>query len=142
MRRFLILFGLPVTAVIVFFSGSLPHTLIYDEESLQDVKFTGDAPVTVELKGCEIEDTGRLARGATLDTTFNATFKNHTNRYIVISAIGEVFDPGARSMGMNSQLLVLNPDAVEKTTFRSLTPFTIAGTYTCEMRYAIGRFKY
>lgn len=138
----MILFGLPVTAIIVFFSGSLPHTLIYDEESLAKLKFSGDEPVSAEVVVCEIKNADKLSRGATMDTTFRATLKNHTNRYVVISAIGEVFDPGGRSVGMNSQILVLNPDAEEQTTFRSNTPFTIPGTYTCEMRYAIGRFKY
>jgi len=142
MKRFLILFGLPVAAIAVFFSGSFPHTLIYDEESLQDLKFAGDEPVTAEVVNCEIKDADKLSVGTVMDTTFRATLKNHTNRYIAISAIGEVFDPEGRSVGMHSQMFVLNPNAVEETTFRSGTPYTSRGRYKCEMRYAIGRFKY
>ena len=77
-----------------------------------------------------------------MDTTFRATLKNNTDRFITISAIGEVFDPEGRSKGMHSQLFVLNPHAVEHTTFRSSTVYTSRGRYKCEMRYAIGRFKY
>ena len=142
MKRLLIFFGLPVVAIAIFFSGSFPHTLIYDDESLQKLKFAGDEPVSAEVVDCEIKGADKLSLGATMDTTFRATLENHTDRYIVISAIGEVFDPEGRSAGMHSQMFVLNPNAVEQTTFRSGTPYTSRGRYTCEMRYAIGRFKY
>lgn len=142
MKKFLIFFGLPIAAVIIFFSGSLPHTLIYDEESLLALEFEGDEPVSAEVAECEIKDAGNLSVGAVMETTFRATLTNHTDRYVVISAIGEVFDPEGRSNGMHSQMLVLSPNAEEETTFLSGTPYTSRGRYTCEMRYAIGRFEY
>ena len=80
--------------------------------------------------------------GATFKTDFNARLRNNTNRFVAISTIGEVFDPQGRSLGMNSQMLVLNPDAVEETRFHLNTVFTIGGNYTCDMRYAVGRFEY
>ena len=60
----------------------------------------------------------------------------------VIAAIGEVIPPKGSSVGMHSQMMVLNPNAVEETEFRSFTPYMSDGRYLCEMRYAIGRFKY
>ena len=142
MKRFLLLFGLPVATIATFFSGSLPYTLVYDEESLLGLEFTGDDPVSAEVVDCEIAGLDRLSIGSTMETTFRATLTNHTDRYVVISAIGEVFDPRGRSVGMHSQMFVLSPDSREQTTFRSGTPYTSNGRYTCEMRYAIGRFKY
>lgn len=138
--KFLLFVGVPIAAVVLFFSGSLPYTLIYDEESLQSVGYSGGEPVVVEIVKCEVDDASRLDLGAALNTTFRAKLRNNTNRFIAISAIGEVFDPRGRSMGMNSQLIVLNPGSSEETQFRSNTPFTGDGRYTCDMRYAIGRF--
>ena len=129
-------------AVMVFFSGSLPYTLIYDEESLRDVTSGSKKPIEVEVVKCEVDDARNLTLGAALNTTFTAKLQNNTNRYIAISAIGEVFDPRGRSMSMNSQLFVLSPNSSEETRFKSKTPFTADGIYTCEMRYAIGRFEY
>lgn len=142
MKRFLLLFGLPVVAVVVFLSGSFPHTLIYDEASLKDLKFEGEEPVSAEVVNCDVQNAAELSPGTEMETTFRATLKNHTDRYVVISAIGEVFDPEGRSRGMHSQMFLLNPNATENTTFRSSTPYTSRGRYKCEMRYAIGRFKY
>ena len=142
MKKFLILIGLPVAAVSIFFSGSFPYTLIYDEESLRNLKFTGDEPVSAEVVNCDIKGAPNLSLGTVMDTTFRATLRNHTDRYVVISAIGEVFDPEGRSTAMHSQMLVLNPNSVEETTFKSGTPYTSRGRYNCEMRYAIGRFTY
>jgi len=142
MKGFLLYIVLPVAAVIFFISGSFPYTLIYDEESLSDVRFEGKEPVSAEVVKCEVDNTENLSPGATLNTTFRATLRNHTDRFVVISAIGEVFMPGGRSGGMHSQLFVLNPNAVEKTSFRSGSVYTVPGRYRCEMRYAIGRFKY
>jgi hypothetical protein len=140
--KFLLFLGVVIAAVAVFFSGSLPYTLINDEESLQGVEYDGKEPIAAEVVRCEVDDTRNLSIGDALDTTFRAELRNNTNRYITISAIGEVFDPRGRSMGMNSQLFLLSPNSTEETQFRSNTPFTVSGTYTCEMRYAIGRFKY
>ncbi len=142
MKGFLLYFGLPVAAVAIFFSGSFPHTLIYNEEDLNGLKFEGKEPVSAEVVKCEIQNADSLTLGAVMETTFRATLKNNTNRYVVISAIGEVFNPNGRSSGMHSQMYVLNPNAVEETTFRSSTPYLARGRYRCEMRYAIGRFKY
>ena len=142
MTRFLLLFVLPVAAAIIFFSGSFPYTLIYDEESLMEVKFDGKEPVSAEVVQCEIQDTADLMVGEVLETTFRARLRNHTDRFVVISAIGEVFSPRIRSSGMHSQLFILNPNTVEETVFRTNTTYTSTGSYRCEMRYAIGRFKY
>ncbi len=142
MKGFLLYIVLPVTAIGIFFSGSFPHTLIYEEEDLRGLKFEGKEPVSAEVVNCEIQNADSLTLGAAMETTFRATLKNNTNRYVVISAIGEVFNPNGRSSGMHSQMFVLNPNAVEETTFRSSTPYTARGRYRCEMRYAIGRFKY
>lgn len=142
MKTFLFIFGLPVAAVIIFISGSFPYTLVYDEESLKDLKFDGDEPVSAEVVKCDIQNADTLSVGAVMETSFRATLRNHTDRYVVISAIGEVFSPTGRSSGMNSQLFILNPNSVEETSFRSNTPYTSRGRYKCEMRYAIGRFKY
>ncbi len=142
MKGFLLYFVLPVTAIGIFFSGSFPHTLIYDEEDLRGLKFEGKEPVSAEVVNCDIQNADSLRLGAAMETTFRATLKNNTNRYVVISAIGEVFNPNGRSSGMHSKMFVLNPNAVEETTFRTSTPYTARGRYRCEMRYAIGRFKY
>lgn len=140
--KFLLFLGMVIAAAAVFFSGSLPYTLIHDEESLQDVEYDGEEPIEAEVVTCEVDDTRSLRPGDALNTTFKAELRNNTDRFITISAIGEVFDPMGRSMGMNSQLFVLNPKSSEETQFKSNTPFTTNGTYTCEMRYAVGRFKY
>jgi len=142
MKNFLVFFGIPVLAVVIFFSGSFPYTLIYDEESLRELEYAGDEPVTAEVVNCEVHDPSDLSLGAIMETTFRATLTNHTDRLVAISAIGEVFDPEGRSTAMHSQMFVLNPNAVEETTFKSGTPYTSRGRYKCEMRYAIGRFKY
>lgn len=142
MKKFIIFVVLPVAAVVVFFSGALPYTLVYDEESLNKLNFAGDEPVSAEVTECEIADPGALSPGDVMDTMFRVSLKNNTDRFIAISAIGEVFDPEGRSNGMHSQLFLLNPNSMEQTTFRSSTPYTSRGRYRCEMRYAIGRFKY
>ena len=142
MTKFLFFFVLPIAACVAFFSGSFPYTLIYDEESLKDVKHTGDEPVLAEVVRCEMQNTVDLMVGDALETTFRATFRNNTDRFVVISTIGEVSSPRIRSTGMHSQLMILNPNAVEETVFRLNTPYTSAGNYRCEMRYAIGRFDY
>jgi hypothetical protein len=140
--KFLLFLGLVGAAVAVFFSGSLPYTLIYDEDSLRDVTSGSEEPIEAEVVRCDVDDTNSLKPGAALNATFKTELRNNTDRYVAISAIGEVFDPRGRSMSMNSQLFVLSPNSSEETRFMSRTPFTTAGTYTCEMRYAIGRFDY
>lgn len=142
MKRFILFFGLPVAAVMIFFSGSFPYTLVYDEEALKDLKFEGKEPVSAGIVKCEIQNADSLSLGAAMETSFRAALRNHTDRFVVISAIGEVFAPTGRSSGLHSQLFVLNPNAVEETNFRSNTHYTSRGRHRCEMRYAIGRFKY
>lgn len=137
----MMLFVGSIVAVALFFSGSLPYTLVYDTESLEGIEHTGDEPIAADVVKCDIDDTRGLAVGDALNTTFRATLQNNTNRFVAVSAIGEVFDPKGRSMGMNSQLIVLGPNSTEGTHFRSNTPFTGNGSYTCEMRYTVGRFK-
>lgn len=142
MKGFLLFIGLPAAAIVIFFSGSFPYTLIYDEESLKDLRFDGKEPVSAQVVNCEVQSADRLSMGSVMETTFRATLRNHTDRFIVISAIGEVFTPEGRSNGMHSQLFILNPNAAEGTTFRSNTPYTGDGRYQCEMRYTVGRFEY
>jgi hypothetical protein len=50
-------------------SGSFPHTLIYDDESLQKLQFAGDEPLSVEVVDCEIGGADQLSLGDTMDTT-------------------------------------------------------------------------
>ena len=140
--KFLLFLAAVGAAIAVFFSGSMPYTLIYDEESLRDVQSGSEEPIAAEVVKCEVDDATSLRPGAALNATFTAQIRNNTDRFIAISAIGEVFDPRGRSMSMNSQMFVLNPNSSEETRFRSNTPFTTDGIYTCEMRYTIGRFEY
>ncbi len=102
MKGFLLYFVLPVTAIGIFFSGSFPHTLIYDVEDLRGLKFEGKEPVSAEVVNCDMQNADSLTLGAAMESTFRATLKNNTNRYVVISAIGEVFNPNGRSSGMHS----------------------------------------
>lgn len=140
--KFLLFLVAAGAAVAIFFSGSLPYTLVSDEQSLRGVKHTGKKPIEAEVVKCEVDNARDLKPGSALNTTFRAQLRNNTDRYVAISAIGEVFDPRGRSMSMNSQLFVLSPNSSEETSFLSKTPFTTDGEYTCEMRYAIGRFDY
>ena len=142
MKGFLLYFCLPIAAIVIFASGSLPYTLIYDEDDLRTLKFEGKEPVSAEVVKCQMQNTDNLTIGEDLETTFQATLRNHTDRFVVIAAIGEVIPPKGSSVGMHSQMMVLNPNAVEETEFRSFTPYMSDGRYLCEMRYAIGRFKY
>lgn len=142
MKSFLILIGLPVALIMTFFSGSLPYTLVYEEADLMQLSYAGKDPVSAEVVKCESQDTADLRTGDVLKTTFQATLTNHTDRFVVISAIGEVFNPSGRSGGMHSQLMVLNPNAEESASFYTNVPYMSAGHYRCEMRYAIGRFDY
>lgn len=141
MKAFLLFIGLPAAAVLTFFSGSLPYTLIYEEADLMGLSYDAKEPVTAEVVKCETGDTAKLRVGDVLETTFRATLTNHTDRYVVISAIGEIYAPRG-SGGMHSQLMVLNPNSEESTSFKSNIPYLSAGSYRCEMRYAIGRFDY
>lgn len=142
MKSFLLLIGLPAALIMTFFSGSLPYTLIYGEADLLDLSYDARDPVSAEVVKCESQDTADLMVGDVLETTFRATLTNHTDRFVVVSAIGEIFTPSGRSGGMHSQLMVLNPNSVESTSFKTNIPYMSAGTYRCEMRYAIGRFDY
>ncbi len=140
MKPFHLFVGLPIVAVMTFFSGSLPYTLIYQEASLMDLSFEGEEPVSAKIVRCELPDTRGLFLSAPMKTTYRLIIANHTDRFVVISALGEVFDPKGRSAGIHSKLFVLSPDSVEENTFRSNTPFTGPGKYRCNLRYAIGRF--
>ena len=137
--KFLLYLGMAIAAVALFFSGSLPYTLVNDPESLQGVKYSGEEPIAAEVVECEIDDTRSLGRGATFATTFNARLRNNTDRFVAMSTIGEVFDPSGNTIGMNSQMLILNPNSAEETRFKLNAPFTTNGHYTCELRYTVGR---
>jgi len=142
MKPFPLFIGLIFAAVMTFFSGLLPYTLVYDKESLMDLSIVGAKPLSAEVVTCKVQDTAGLFLSAPMKTTNRVTLANHTDRFVVISAIGEVFDPKGRSVGIHSQIFVLNPNSVEETVFRSETPFTGPGKYRCKLRYAIGRFDY
>ena len=142
MKPFPLFVGLIFVAVMTFFSGLLPYTLVYDKESLMDLSIVGDKPLSAEVVKCKVQNTAGLFLSAPMKTTNRVTLTNHTDRFVVISAMGEVFDPKGRSAGIHSQLFVLNPNSVEETVFRSETPFTGPGKYRCKLRYAIGRFDY
>ena len=139
--KFLLYLGIAIAAVALFFSGSLPYTLVNDPESLQGVKHSGEGPIAAEVVECEIDDTRTLGRGATFETTFNARLRNNTDRFVAMSTIGEVFDPGGNPIAMNSQMFVVSPESAEETRFKLNAPFTTNGHYTCELRYTVGRFK-
>ena len=139
--KLLLFIVISIAAAAVFFSGSLPYTLVYDQTSLQGIEFEGDEPLTAEVVECKIDDKRSYARGATFETTFTARLRNNTSRFVAVSAIGEVFDPSGSPLRMNSRLLVLSPEASEETRFRLNSTFTTNGHYGCEMRYTVGRFK-
>ncbi len=142
MKTFIMFVVLPVAAIMIFMSGSLPYTSIYDEQSLKKLRYAGKEPVSAEVVESEVLNADDLSLGSVMETSFRATLTNHTNRFVVISAIGEIFSPNGRSSGMHSQLMILNPNATERTSFRSNTPYTDRGHYRCEMRSTIGRFDY
>ncbi len=127
---------------MTFFSGWFPYTLVYDKESLMDLSFVGDKPVSAEVVKCKVQNTSGLFLSAPMKTVYRVTLANHTDRFVVISAMGEVFDPKGRSAGIHSRLFVLKPNSVEETVFWSETPFAGPGKYRCKLRYAIGRFDY
>ncbi|MBT8099684.1 MAG: hypothetical protein KJO82_08035 [Gammaproteobacteria bacterium] len=139
--KFLLYLGIAIASVVLFFSGSLPYTLIYDQKSLQGLKYSSEEPITADVIECEIDDKKSYVRGATFETSFEAKLRNHTNRFVVVSSIGEVFDPSGNSMGMKSQVFVLNPNSSDGTRYMTKSPFTTNGRYSCEMRYTIGRFE-
>lgn len=138
--KFLLYLGLAIAAVAIFFSGSLPYTLIYDQQSLQGVKYSGEEPLAAEVLGCKIDESRSMAPGATFETTFEARLRNNTDRYLAVSTIGEVNDPGGNPISMTSRMLVLSPDSAEEARFTLKAVFTTTGNYTCDMRYTVGRF--
>ena len=109
MKPFPLFVGLIFVTVMTFFSGLLPYTLVYDKESLMDLSIVGDKPVSAKVVTCKVQNTAGLFLSAPMKTTNRITLANHTDRFVVISAIGEVFDPKGRSTGIHSQLFVLNP---------------------------------
>ena len=130
MKSLLLFVGVPIGAFLFFLSGSAPYTLIYDEETLSNASFTGDEPVTVDDFVCEVQDADSVMIGDVLSTTFSVTFKNNTDRFVVVSALGEVYAPKG-SAGIHSQMMILSPESTERTSFRSNTPHTGPGRYTC-----------
>ena len=138
--KFLLIVGAAIAAVALFFSGSLPYTLVSDQESLQGVKHSGDVPIAEEILECQVDDKRSYVRGATFVTTFKARLRNNTNRFVTISTIGEVSDPSGSPLKMHSQILMLSPDAVEETQFTLNATFTTNGYYGCDIRYTVGRF--
>ena len=105
-----------------------------------DLNLDGADPLEAEIVKCEVQDTAGLFLSAPMKTTFRVMLANHTDRFVVISTMGEVIDPKGRSTGIHSKLFVLSPNSVEENVFRSKTPFTGPGKYRCTLRYAIGRF--
>lgn len=140
--KFMLYLGSAIAAVSLFFSGSLPYTLINDQESLHGVAYVGEEPIAAETVKCKIDDANSLMRGATFKTAFRVKLRNNTNRFVVISTIGEVFDPSGHSLDVNAQMFVLNPNSSEETRFQSNATFTTNGNYSCDMRYTVGRFKH
>ena len=141
MKKFIFFFVLPGSLIFLFFSGGLPYTLVSDEETLNKAKFMGDEPITAEVVTCNIQDTKNLHMGSALETTFRVKLHNHTDRFVWISTIGEVFSPTGHSAGMHSKWFILNPNASEENEFRTSTVYTRDGRYKCEMRYNIGRYQ-
>lgn len=139
--KFLLYLGIAIAAVVLFFSGSLPYTLIYDQQSLQDVKHSGEEPIAAEVVECDIDDSRSLGRGATFKTTFNARLRNNTDRFIAMSTNGQVFDSGGSPISSNSRMFVLNPNSFEEVAFTLNASFTTSGHHTCELRYTVGQFK-
>lgn len=142
MKKFIFLFVLPASLIYVFFSGLLPYTLVYDEETLNKLEHAGKEPIIADVVTCKVQDTKNLHMGAEMETAFRVKLINNTDRFVWISAIGEVFSPTGHSDGMHSKLFFLNPNAAENVEFRSRTTYTRSGRYRCEMRYNIGRFDY
>ncbi|MEL7187741.1 MAG: hypothetical protein AAFN50_15100 [Pseudomonadota bacterium] len=137
--KFFLYLGVVVVAVSLFFSGSLPYTLIYDQESLQGVEHTGDEPITEEVIECDIDGSRSLGPGATFKTTFNVRLRNNTNRYVAMSLTGEVFDSGGSPISNDARMVVLSPNSAEELAYTLNSTFTVSGRYTCELRYTIAR---
>lgn len=142
MKKFILLFVLPASLIYVFFSGLLPYTLVYDEETLNKLEHAGKEPIIADIVTCKVQDTKDLHMGAEMETAFRVKLINNTDRFVWISAIGEVFSPTGQSAGMHSKFFFLNPNAAEGLEFKTKTVFTRGGRYKCEMRYTIGRFQY
>ena len=49
----LLYLGAAIAAVSLFFSGSVPYSLIYDRQSLQGVEYSGKEPLVAEVVRCE-----------------------------------------------------------------------------------------
>ena len=142
MKKFIFLFVLPASVLFLFLSGAAPYTLVYDAASLQRLDYEGKNPITADVVTCKVQDTKGLHMGSEMTTDFRVKLINHTDRFVLISAIGEVFAPTGQSAGMHSKMFMLNPNADENTEFRSKTTFVRGGRYKCQVRYVIGRFKY
>ena len=142
MKKFIFLFVLPASLLALFLSGAAPYTLIHDAASLQKLEYEGKEPITADVVTCKVQDTKDLHMGSELATDFRVKLINHTDRFVLISAIGEVFAPTGQSTGMDSKMFFLNPNAADTTEFRSRTTFVRGGKYRCQIRYVIGRFKY
>ena len=140
MKIFLLFVVFPFVGIMTFFSGALPYTLIRDEASLVDLGSGDQKPLSAMVVRCELPDTAGLRLGSPMKTTFRMKFANRTNRFVAISALGEVFDPKGRSGSIHSKLFVLSPNAVEEKIFRSRSRFSVHGKYRCTLRYAIGGF--
>lgn len=142
MKKFIFLVILPISLLFIFISGALPYTLIYSEASLRNAKFPGDEPITAKGMTCKIQDTKESRLGVQLETTFYGKLRNNTDRFIAISAIGEVFSAAGHSAGAHSKFFILNPNAEKEIRFRSLTLYSRTGRYKCRFRYAIGSLQY
>ena len=141
MKKFIFLFVLPAAVIYVFFSGLLPYTLVYDAAKLQKLEYPGKGPITADVVTCKVQDTKNLHMGSELVTNYRVKLINHTDRFVLISAIGELFPPAGQSASTHSKMFILDPKADETTEFTSKTTFVRGGNYKCQLRYIIGRFQ-
>lgn len=142
MKKFVFLVILPLSLLFVFISGYLPYTLIYNDSSLKNAGITAAEAVTAQARTCKVQDTKGSRLGIELETTFFGKLRNNTDRFVAISAIGEVFSAAGYSAGAKSKLLILFPNAEREIRFRSLTLYSRTGGYNCKLRYAVGSFQY
>jgi len=135
--RYKVLIGL-VVIVIIFFSGKFPYTLIFDKNDVSKIGHEGDA-FTAEDLSCELTKTEGLRPGDPVIGDFSLTVTNHTDRYLVISSVGEITSPGSRYPdSANYKTLILSPLETERVSFTTKAVFTVSGKYLCESRTAAG----
>lgn len=138
MKKLFFLVILPISLLFVFISGYFPYTLIFNGSSLKNAKFTAAEAVTAQAMRCQVQDTKGSQRGIRLETTFSGNLRNNTDRFIAISAIGEVFSATGQLADAESEFFVLFPKAARQIQFTSTTVYSRTSGYKCKLRYAIG----